>query len=88
MRLAQELVAASDPIACLIDADGYGILKDNLHYTAQGYIDMGKNFSQAYLNSRSGDATATGDWEGMRRERPRRSAVGITDGGIGTEVIR
>lgn len=61
MRPAQELVAASDPIAYLFGADGYGILKDNLHYTAQGYIDVGKDFSQAYLDSRSGDATATGD---------------------------
>jgi hypothetical protein len=51
VRLAQELVAASDPNAYLIDADDYGILGDNLHYTAQGYIDMGRDFALAYLNS-------------------------------------
>jgi methionine-rich copper-binding protein CopC len=58
VRLAQELVAASDPNVHMIDADDFGILNDSLHYTAQGYIDMGHDFAQAYLNSLSGDSTA------------------------------
>ncbi|MCH7228410.1 Ig-like domain-containing protein [Haloferula sp. A504] len=57
VRLAQDYVAARDPNTHLIDADAYGILGDNLHYTEQGYIDMGHDFAQAYINTRSGGST-------------------------------
>lgn len=59
VRLAQDYVADADPNAYLIDTDAMEMQRDNLHFTGQGYIDLGLAFAQAYLNTRSNDNDTT-----------------------------
>ncbi|MCH7227081.1 sialate O-acetylesterase [Haloferula sp. A504] len=63
VRTAQEYVAAADPKAHLIDTDGMEMQKDNLHFTGQGYIDLGHAYAQAYLNTLEGDPQSAGPTE-------------------------
>jgi len=53
VRRAQEYVADADPKAHLIDTDAMEMQRDNLHFTGQGYIDLGLAYAQAYLNTLS-----------------------------------
>ncbi|MCH7228481.1 sialate O-acetylesterase [Haloferula sp. A504] len=50
IRTAQENFAASDAHSYLIDTDGFEVSGgDNLHFTAQGTMDLGSAFADAYL---------------------------------------
>ncbi len=51
IRTAQADVVAADPNAYIIDADGMGLMSDNLHFDAAGQVEMGDAFGQAYVNS-------------------------------------
>lgn len=51
IRTAQDNVAAGDAGAYRIDADGFGMKGDNLHFDADGQIALGEAFGQAYLSA-------------------------------------
>ncbi|MBT8045504.1 MAG: Ig-like domain-containing protein, partial [Verrucomicrobiae bacterium] len=55
VRTAQNYVAVADPNTYVIDTDAMEMQRDNLHFTGQGYMDLGRAFAQAYLNTLSGE---------------------------------
>lgn len=50
VRDAQSAVAAADPLAALVDTDGFGILADNLHFDALGQQQIGNASCLQTLN--------------------------------------
>ena len=51
IRTAQANVAASDPLAWMIDTDAMTLKTDNLHFDAAGQMDLGGAFGQAFIAS-------------------------------------
>ncbi|MDT8389966.1 MAG: sialate O-acetylesterase [Lentisphaeria bacterium] len=51
IRAAQDLVAAGDPNAYLIDTDGFSIAADNLHFDADGQQALGSAFATSYIDT-------------------------------------
>ncbi|MFN3168052.1 MAG: sialate O-acetylesterase, partial [Phycisphaeraceae bacterium] len=50
IRTAQQNVADNDPLAFMIDTDGFGIKGDNLHFNAAGQIALGEAFAQTFID--------------------------------------
>lgn len=48
---AQLLVAGSDPLAYVVNTDGFEQKSDNLHYNATGQVQLGEAFGEAYLST-------------------------------------
>jgi len=51
IRRAQANVATSDPLAYMIDTDGFGLKGDKLHFDAAGQVALGQAFGQTYTSS-------------------------------------
>jgi beta-glucosidase len=50
VRAAQVEVAKTDPRVAWVDTDDLNGPKDGLHYTTEGYVELGKRFAQASLD--------------------------------------
>lgn len=53
IRAAQDAVASGDPLAHLVDTDGFSLNGDALHFSAAGQIALGEALAGAYLESQN-----------------------------------
>jgi hypothetical protein len=51
VRTAQERVAREDPFVVMISTDDLSKLPDNVHYDADGLVELGRRFARAYMTS-------------------------------------